>query len=551
MSEIFGLSDQFIVDSAALDPMVATFWGIPGYDHELTDYSPEGWSARLELNRRTARRLDGLVPSNRVERVAIDVMRERLAADRSLIESLEYHRWLSDFNSQHVYIREVFDFMPHDTAEEWENIRRRLVAVPAALDGVRASLDLAAGREKVAALRQVHAAADQCEVWAGSDGPFAELSRQSVTMDIDREAAIAADAFAAFAHWLRTEYANIADPHDPVGSERYAHLVNFHNGTDLDLAESYAWGWDELHTIEYRMAQLIDRILPGASRDECMRHLNADPRYVVDDPDRFVAWNQEVVDRTLTDLDGRYFDIPPPLHRCQVLPIPAGGPHMTYYTSPSEDFTRPGQTWVPVEGRTQFPLWDALTTAYHESTPGHHLQLAQMMYQAKSLTRFQRLGVIVSGHGEGWAVYAERLMLELGYLDDPAYEFGYLIWQALRAARVIIDIGVHCELLIPEHDHFHPGERWRAELALPFLLERTGWPAEYLAAEVDRYLGMPGQAISYKVGERVWLEGRERVRWRLGNAFDLRKFHRDMLDAGSMGLDLLRAEFDRFGSDSF
>jgi uncharacterized protein (DUF885 family) len=229
------------------------------------------------------------------------------------------------------------------------------------------------------------------------------------------------------------------------------------------------------------------------------------------------------------------------------MPAPAGGPNTAYYTTPSEDFSRPGQIWHPVSGKTHFPLWEALSTTYHESAPGHHLQLAQMMYQAQSLTRFQRLGVIIAGHGEGWALYAERLMHELGYLDDPAYELGWLTGQALRAARVILDIGLHCEMRIPDDERFHPGETWRAELALPFLLERTGQPIEYLSSEVDRYLGMPGQAISYKVGERVWLEGRARARRRLGPAFDLKHFHRVVLDWGAMGLDQLRVELDRYG----
>jgi uncharacterized protein (DUF885 family) len=548
MSEIFQLSDRFIADCAALDPMLATFWGMPGYDHELTDYSPVGWAARYELMQATLRELDDVRATNRVDRVAIDVMRERLNADCSLIESLEYYAWLSPFNSHHVYVREVFDFMPRQSEEDWSNVRSRLAAVPAALDGIKTSFDYAAERGRVAAVRQVEAAASQCERWGSSDGPFYELASECAVFDISAEAGVAADAFGSFAEWLERDYAAVANPHEPVGAERYGRLVNYHNGTNLDLAEAYEWGWSELHAIERRMAELVERLLPGGSRDECIAHLNTDPRYVVEGGDRFIAWNQDVIDRTLAELNGTHFDIPEPVRRCHAQAIPDGGPHMTYYTAPSEDFSRPGQTWLPAEGRTHFPLWDALTTAYHESTPGHHLQLAQMMYQAESLTRFQRLGVVVSGHGEGWALYAERLMLELGYLDDPAYEFGYLVWQALRAARVILDIGIHCELPIADDEQFHPGERWRAELALPFLLERTGWPEDYLASEVDRYLSMPGQAISYKIGERVWLEGRDRARRRLGEAFDLKDFHRQMLDVGSMGLDQLGEEFDRYGA---
>ena len=320
-------------------------------------------------------------------------------------------------------------------------------------------------------------------------------------------------------------------------------MARYHNGTDLDLDETYAWGWDELHGIELRMAELAEQIVPGSSLAQCVEQLKTDPRYVVEGVDNFLAWNQDVIDRTISDLHGTYFDIPEPLRRCQSMAIPAGGPNTTYYTPPSEDFTRPGQIWHPVEGKTSFPLYEALSIAYHEGTPGHHLQLAQMMYQAESLTRFQRLAFI-SGHGEGWALYAERLMHELGYLDDPVYELGWLVGQALRAARVILDIGLHCEMLIPSSERFHPGERWRPELGVPFLVERTAGTTEYLASEVDRYLGIPGQAISYKVGERVFLEGRERAKRRLGEWFDLKTFHQVVLDMGAMGLDQLRDELD-------
>ena len=548
MSGIFELSDQYIIESCALDPMMATFWGVPGHDDEMTDYSPDGWAGRLELQQRTIRSLQQTEPVDRRDHIAIQVMRERVEAERNLIESGEYHRWLNVLNSHHQYIREVFDFMPRESDEDWSNVRRRLAAVPQALDSLRASFEYAAAKGEVAARRQALACADNSEVWGQPGGAFCELAKECETFDLTPEAALAADAFTEFGRWLRNDYAAIATPHDPVGPARYRLLARYHNGTDLDLNETYAWGWDELHAIELRMAEVVERIFPGASLRECVERLGTHPRYVVEGADNFVAWNQDVIDRTIADLNGKYFEIAEPLRRCQSMATPAGGPATTYYTPPSEDFSRPGQIWHPVEGKTHFPLWDALSTAYHESTPGHHLQLAQMMYQAESLTRFQRLAVFNAGHGEGWALYAERLMHELGYFQDPAYELGWLVAQALRAARVILDIGLHCELRIPDDERFHPGECWRPEIGLPFLLERTGYSAEYLDSEVDRYLGLPGQAISYKVGERVWLDGRERARRRLGEAFDLKQFHQVMLDMGAMGLDQLRDELDAFGA---
>jgi uncharacterized protein (DUF885 family) len=544
MPDIFELSDQYIVESAALDPMLASFWGIPGHDDEMTDYSPEGWAARLELQCATISALSRIEPRDRRDRIAIEVMRERVRAELELTQSGEYHRWLSVLNSHHAYLRDIFDYMPRKSDEDWRNVRARLAAVPQALDNLRASFEYAEHNGQVAARRQALACATQCNVWGRPDGYFAELLAGCDTLDLTTEAAAAANAFVDFGGWLGNDYAAVATPHDPVGADRYRLFARFHNGTDLDLAETYEWGWEELKGIQARMSALAERILPSASRDECIDHLKRDPRYMIEGAGNFLAWSQDVIDRTIDDLAGDYFEIAEPLRRCQAMAAPAGGPETTYYTSPSEDFSRPGQIWYAVTDKEHFPLWEALSTTYHESVPGHHLQLAQMMYQAESLTRFQRLGVAISGHGEGWALYAERLMHELGYLDDPVYELGWLAGQALRAARVIVDIGVHCEMRIPDTEPFHPGERWRSEMGLPFLLERTGYPSEFLASEVDRYLGMPGQAISYKVGERVWLEGRDRARRRLGPSFDLKRFHQIALDMGAMGLDQLRVELD-------
>jgi len=539
---IFEVSDRYIRDCAALDPMLASFWGIPGYDHEITDYSPDGWEARLDLQRTTLDRLATVVPHEPGDRIAIDVMRERVQAECGLIESGEYHRWLTVMNSHHEYIREVFDFMPRESVDDWRNVRARLIAVPEALDRLRASFVYAAERGQVAARRQAIACAAQCDVWGSPDGCFADLRDECETFDLTLEAQQAAAAYIELGTWFRTDYAAIATPHDPVGRERYRLFARYHNGTDLDVDETYQWGWAELHEIESRVAELIEQISPGSSRDECIEQLKTDPQRSVHGADRFVGWGQELIERTIDELDGTYFEIAAPLRRCQAMPAPAGGPDISYYTPPSEDFSRPGQIWLPVTGKERFPLWDAVTTMYHESVPGHHLQLGRMMYRADSLTRFQRLGVAIPGHGEGWALYAERLMHELGYLDDPAFELGWLIGQALRAVRVILDIGLHCEMRIPDAESFHPGEVWQADWGHQFLIQRTGHLSEFLSSEVDRYLGMPGQAISYKIGERVWLDGRDGARRRMGDDFDLRRFHERALDMGGMGLDQLRTE---------
>ncbi len=159
---------------------------------------------------------------------------------------------------------------------------------------------------------------------------------------------------------------------------------------------------------------------------------------------------QQLADQAIADLNGTHFDIPEQVRRieCMLAPTSDGG---IYYTGPSEDFSRPGRMWWAVpQGINEFSTWREVTTVYHEGVPGHHLQVAQTAVRAELLNRWQRLLCWCSGHGEGWALYSERLMDELGYLEDPGNKLGMLDGQAFRAARVIVDMGMHLELEIPQ-----------------------------------------------------------------------------------------------------
>jgi uncharacterized protein (DUF885 family) len=193
--------------------------------------------------------------------------------------------------------------------------------------------------------------------------------------------------------------------------------------------------------------------------------------------------------------------------------------------------------WSVPEGEDTFYTWGELSTVYHEGVPGHHLQVAQTVYRAELLNRWRRMGCWVSGHGEGWALYAERLMADLGYLDDPGDRLGMLMSQSMRAARVVLDIGIHCGLPAPAEVG---GGEWTYDKAWRYFEAHTSLSEGTRRFELDRYLGWPGQAPSYKVGERLWLAARDDVRQREGDAFSLAAFHRRALDLGSVGLDVLQ-----------
>jgi uncharacterized protein (DUF885 family) len=557
MASVREISDQFVERFSELDPVSATYEGIPGYDTELTDYSPEATEERLLHHRSVIAELDAAPIENDSDRIAAGVLRHHVEALIDLTETGEDFRPLRIISSPVSDIRSCFDLMPRATEEEWEIVVARAAAVPHALDTVIATLREGMSRGLVAAKRQALACARQSDTWAGQGNgaksfflglvdefDAASISNPALRDRLDEVGRRAAEAYAAMGRFLVDEYVPKAADRDAVGADRYARWAKVHIGTELDLEETYHWGWDELHRIEHAMRTTAERILPGEPLPAVIDHLDSDTTRTIDGEDALRAWLQGLMDRTISELDGVHFDIPEPMKRVEAMIAPPGGAAAMYYTGPSEDFTRPGRTWYPTLGRNRFPIWGEVSICYHEAVPGHHLQIGMTRYLTDSLNRFQRTLAWNAGHGEGWALYAERLMGELGYLDDAAFELGMLRAQIMRAVRVVIDIGLHLELPIPSGNG-NAGERWTPALALPFVIEHSYFDEDFMTSEVDRYLGWPGQAIAYKVGERAWLECRDEARQRAGGSFDLKSFHSRALALGPMGLDQLEEELKR------
>ncbi len=549
-SPIHELSDRYIERLMALDPAMATQRGLLGHDAELTDYSPDGVVSRRDLDRSTLRELRSLRVENGRDGVTAAVLAEWLESRLALDDSGETQRTLCVLGSPWQSIRQVFDLMPRQSERDWETIATRLERVPGSVLGLRASLEESTQRGLPPARRQVLACAEQGATWAGQSGRpsfFAELVAKypggddALRRRLDGAARRASEAYATASDWLRDELAPVAAERDAVGPDRYSRSARQHLGASIDLPETYAWGWEELHRIEQAMAEEATRIIPGAPLAEVIELLESDPARAVHGEDALRGFLQDLMDRTVASLDGTHFDIPEPVRKVEAMIAPPGGAAAAYYTGPSEDFSRPGRTWYPTQGRTVFPLWGEISTCYHEGVPGHHLQIGQVRYRKDQLTRFQR-AVWISGHGEGWALYAERLMDEFGYFERPEHRLGFFRAQLLRAVRVVVDIGMHLELRIPVEERFHPAEMWTPELGREFLFTRTCSPRSFLASELDRYLGRPGQAIAYKVGERAWLGARDDARRRLGPAFALKAFHSAALDLGPVGLDQLASE---------
>jgi len=459
---------------------------------------------------------------------------------------------LNTINSWVQMVRDGFDLMPTEGEEAAANIARRMAAVPRAYRQLSATLLDAARNGRSAARRQVEEVAGRCAAWARpGDSFYSGLAGRltAVPDSLRRELGVAArSATAATAElgaFLGRELMPLAREKDACGPEIYARASRHFLGAAVDLREAYAWSWEEIARLRAEMARVSNLVRPGATVEEAMAILDEDPARRVEGRGNFRAWMQELAERAISELHGTHFDIPRPAHRIEaaIAPTNDGG---IWYTGPSEDWSRPGRMWWSVpDGVEAFSTWKEVTVVYHEGVPGHHLQISHAMAQRESLNRWQRMSWVwqrmswVSGHGEGWALYAERLMGELGYLDDPGAYLGMLDSQQLLAVQVPLDIGVHLELDVPRGTGWREGERWNAEIAWELLRARSSWD-ERLRSELRRCLGMPGQAPSYKVGERIWLQAREDAMARAGAAFSLKDLHAKALSLGAMGLDPLR-----------
>ncbi len=557
MSNIYKIADGYVDTLAELNPIVATYLGVPGYDHMMPDFSPEAaeWSNQAELD--VLHRIQKEHSDDLLEHRCSETVQEELSWSIDQYDAEVRYSSMNILHSPVQSIRQVFDLMPRSSTEDWENIASRMEGVGESINSYVKMLDEGIYIGMTASKRQTAGCIKQIKTWIGEreTPPFFNgiVDAGNKSDDVDEklarrlsDAATSANAaYAGFAKYLEDVYHPEARERDAVGRGHYCLMSRSYNGIDLNLDETYEWGWEQLRWVQSEMRKAADQIKPGASINEAVEILESDPSRAIDGVEEFKQWMQDLQDSTIADMDGTHFDIAEPVKTIEALIAPPGGALAMYYTGPSEDFSRPGRTWYPTGGKTSFPLWREVSIAYHEGVPGHHFQIGTTMTMSDQLSRYQRLLAGTSGYVEGWALYAERLMRELGYLENPDYYMGMLDAQALRSVRVIIDIGMHLEKTIPADSDYHPGEQWTPDLALEFMRERVHFPAAFVASEIDRYLGLPGQAISYKVGERVWLEARRKSKKRLGDAFDLKTWHNNALQLGPMGLAQMQREMTR------
>ena len=547
LTDVDQIANEYFEKVLDLNPVHATELGRKGVETLYPDYSPAGEKAYARLAKKTLKKVDNVLPIDDVDLVTLDALQERLSLYRKQYKA-GFGGWqLNNIASVPQEVRSVFDLMKRNTQQDWEHIIGRMHRVTEALEGYIQTLEAAREEGKVAPRRQVDIVIEQTAAYYAPGGFFDELAAEvaKAVPALKDEATAGAEAakegYRRLNSYLVEKLQPVAPSRDAVGRKAYSLHSRSFLGTTIDLDETYAWGVKELESIIARQREVAEEIEPGASIERAKQLLDEDPARQLHGTDELKAWMQKLADAAVENLAGSHFEIGGPMRRieCCIAPTNEGG---IYYTGPSPDFSRPGRMWWSVpEGEETFTTWRETSTVYHEGVPGHHLQIAIATALQGTMNSWRTNMLWVSGHGEGWALYAERLMEELGYLKDPGDRMGMLNAQRMRAARVVFDIGVHCEMPIPdewaEQLGVEPGTIWTSELGYEFLKLNLDESEGHLRFEFLRYLGWPGQAPSYKIGERLWLELRDQA---LHRGDDMRAFHTRALLLGSVGLDTLR-----------
>jgi uncharacterized protein (DUF885 family) len=317
----------------------------------------------------------------------------------------------------------------------------------------------------------------------------------------------------------------------PGGDAVYASRVMAHTTTDMSVEQIHALGLRQLSRLRGEMDAVMKEVKFEGDFALFIKTLNTDPKFFHTGPEALLAAYRDIAKRIDPELPRLFAELPRATYGVRAMPSHFDADTAESYEGPSLDGTRPG--WFianPKAWRTR-PIWSMQTLRAHETVPGHHLQNARAA-ELGELPKFRR-SASFAAYGEGWAVYAETLGFELGLYKDPYSRFGHLQMQALRAARLVVDTGIHAM-------------GWSRQQAIDFMPEGTGMDPGFVSGEVDRYTSWPGQALAYMVGQVKIQELRDRAKGKLGAGFDVRRFRMVLLDQGEVPMEVLERGVDEW-----
>jgi uncharacterized protein (DUF885 family) len=543
------IADRYVAELAAHEPDAAQAAALP-IPGPLPDLGPEWLQRKYDLQGETLAALNAL-PPDAGDSTLRAALAERLERERLLFDTGFTPRLVAGLATPVHLIRYAIEGLAVTADTAGDELVERLEAVPQgvaqyidALRWARDSHDRFTGTG-VAPVRQLDTLADQVELWITTDWFGSVPIDEAVDADTRARVRGAADranvALTELVEVLREELRPVAPTTDGVGAAVYADLAAAMLGARIDLADTYAYGWTELQRLVSEARDLASG-LGGAGPDpvrSAAQRLDADPRYRLDGVDAIRDWLARRVDETIDAL-APAFDLPSGIRNVECV-VAEASTGVVYYTPAPPDGSVPSRiVWTIPSGVPVAATWQEVTSVHHEGLPGHHLQFV-VTASYPELHPWQRHLCHIHGYAEGWAHYSEQLADELGLIRDPAERLGLLLGQIWRSVRIVADIGLHTGWAVPPNPLVADTE-WSPDLAQRMLVDFALVEPHLAGFEVDRYLGWPGQALTFKVGSRLWNEARAARAAADGPSFSLREFHRAALSLGPMGLEPLRAQ---------
>lgn len=541
-----------------LNPLAATFQGDPRYNDRLPNFLSKDYRDRSKAF--TERWLQ------QVESVGADGLEgqdllsyEIFTSDlRNELEGEKFPGWMQPVNQFYNIASTVVQLgsgtgaQPFKTVEDYDNWHARASQVPVLFDQAIANMrqGVEAGVVQPRALMEkvlpqldalIKDSAEDTLFWrpvAEMPDGFDDAERERITGEyrelIEQQLM---PAYREMREYIAGEYM----PHTrdtagldalPSGDEWYAYRARMSTTTDLSPSEIHQIGLDEVERIHGEMHKVMDQVGFEGSLQDFFQFMQNDPQFTFESEEALLEYYRSLEDKVNERVD-ELFSLTPkaPFEIRPVEPFRAQSAAGGSYMRPSEDGTRPGIFYVNTYDLPTRKTWDAEDLFLHEAIPGHHFQIA-LQQELTGLPAFRRFGG-QTAFIEGWGLYAESLGRDLGLYTDPYSYFGYLQNELWRAIRLVVDTGLH-------------SKGWTREQVITFMLENSAESETQATAEAERYMAIPGQALAYKIGELKIQELRERAEAALGDGFDVRAFHAEVLKDGSVPLDVLEAKIDRW-----
>jgi uncharacterized protein (DUF885 family) len=536
------------------DPLFASSYGDHRFGDRLPEAGPDALSRRHETLKGYRTKLGGINRDalSREDRISYDIFSLSL---RDETEAYELGAWRLPLNGwwdYHATFAEIPGRVPLNTASDYENYIARLRDFERYnrehIELMRRGIETGWVRPAVVfgpylPSVEAHIVNDPEEslLYAPfQDFPkgISDVDRERLTgSGIDAIEEVVVPAYRELYDFLISEYIPAASETPGIsalegGMEYYHHLVRKHTTTEMTPEDIHQQGLEEVARIRSEMQEVIEETGFSGSFEEFIRFLRTDSRF-------YAATAEELLKHTayvLKKMDGtlpRYFNTLPRMPY-GIRPVPAYlAPRTTtaYYNRPAADGTRAGYYYVNTYDLKSRPLYEVEALSFHEAVPGHHLQIA-LQQELEGLPEF-RLYSGFTAFVEGWALYTERLALEMGFYEDPYSNFGRLTYEMWRALRLVVDTGIH-------------SKGWERQRAIDYMAENSALTLHNITTEVDRYIFWPGQALAYKTGELKIRELRERAESTLGDRFDIRDFHDVVLLSGSVPLSVLEENIDLY-----